>query len=295
MALDTPCIAFLFGCKAAGVDFTNLLTLGRQEFFPSRNPLRDMLEAHGIGRDVDELIKSSAGRADKVFTLLGALGIESVDASAYEGADVVHDLNEPVDGSWKSKYSVVYDGGTLEHVFNFPVAIRNCMEMLAVGGYFISTTEANNYMGHGFYQLCPELMYRVFSEENGFSVVSVLLCANRRRRAWYRAVDPRSLGRRAELRGGPPIYMMTLARKDRECALFRTWPQQSDYSQLWLDGRQGVGAGGGVRPRMSLVKHAVPEWLKDILRPLVYSKSRLYLRTREFVPIAEKKVIVGEW
>ena len=92
----------------------------------------------------------------------------SIDASAYENATMVHDMNLPVGDELKQKFSVVIDGGTLEHVFNFPTAIRNCMEMLKVGGHFFAHTMANNFMGHGFYQFSPELFYRVFSPENGF-------------------------------------------------------------------------------------------------------------------------------
>ena len=80
-------------------------------------------------------------------------------------------MNIPISDSSKDKYTVVIDGGSLEHVFNFPIAIKNCMEMLQVGGYFISLAPANNMLGHGFYQFSPELFYRIFSKENGFSVV----------------------------------------------------------------------------------------------------------------------------
>ena len=77
-------------------------------------------------------------------------------------------MNLPIGDDLKRKFSVVIDGGTLEHVFNFPVAIKNCMQMLDVGGHFFVHTMANNFMGHGFYQFSPELFYRVFSPENGF-------------------------------------------------------------------------------------------------------------------------------
>ena len=69
----------------------------------------------------------------------------------------------------KNKYTLVIDGGCLEHIFNFPVAIKNCMEMLQEGGHFIGITPANNLMGHGFYQFSPELYFRIFSKENGFA------------------------------------------------------------------------------------------------------------------------------
>ena len=63
------------------------------------------------------------------------------------------------------QFDVVYDGGTLEHVFNFPVALRNAMELLRPGGrLFTIHTCANNLCGHGFYQFSRELFYRTLSQ-----------------------------------------------------------------------------------------------------------------------------------
>ena len=45
----------------------------------------------------------------------------------------------------RRRYDLVYDGGSIEHVFNLPVALRNCMDMLAVGGHYICNTATNNY------------------------------------------------------------------------------------------------------------------------------------------------------
>ena len=65
-------------------------------------------------------------------------------------------MNTPIYGSLKNRFSALLDAGTIEHVFNFPQAIRNCMEMVKVGGHFIQVTVANNFIGHGFYQFSPE-------------------------------------------------------------------------------------------------------------------------------------------
>ena len=73
--------------------------------------------------------------ADQLFhggVLLSELAV--IDASPYEGATIVHDLNTPVDTSLHERFDVVIDGGDLEHVFNIPVALANLMSMLTVGG-----------------------------------------------------------------------------------------------------------------------------------------------------------------
>ena len=89
-----------------------------------------------------------------------------MDFSAYEGAAILHDLNEPVGDELKEKFTFVLDGGTLEHIFNFPVAITGAMEMVAVGGHLAIVTGGNNFFGHGFYQFSPELFFRAFNLEN---------------------------------------------------------------------------------------------------------------------------------
>jgi 2-polyprenyl-3-methyl-5-hydroxy-6-metoxy-1,4-benzoquinol methylase len=57
----------------------------------------------------------------------------------------------------------VFDGGTLEHIFDYPTAIKNCMKMVKPGGHLLLTTPANNWFGHGFYQFSPELFYSFVS------------------------------------------------------------------------------------------------------------------------------------
>src|SRR4029077_10267153 len=94
---------------------------------------------------------------------LDAESVETLDYSTYEGASIVHDLNSPVPASLHGRFDAVIEAGSLEHIFNFPMAIRNLMRMTKVGGWVFITTVANNLCGHGFYQFSPELIYRIFS------------------------------------------------------------------------------------------------------------------------------------
>ena len=68
---------------------------------------------------------------------------------------------------------LVFDGGTLEHVFNFSTALKNCMQMVAPGGRFVSVTMPNNWSGHRFSPVSPALSYRTRSPEHGFSVTCI--------------------------------------------------------------------------------------------------------------------------
>jgi SAM-dependent methyltransferase len=112
---------------------------------------------------------------DFLKAFLGAERVMSLDCSAFEHCDIVHDMNRPIDPSHHGTFDVVIDGGSLEHIFNFPVALANCMKLVKVGGSLFIFTPANNDMGHGFYQFSPELFFRIFDEKYGFRICDAVL------------------------------------------------------------------------------------------------------------------------
>lgn len=58
-----------------------------------------------------------------------------MDISAYENADIIFDLNNPnLTNELKNRFDYILDGGTTEHVFDYPQALRNIVKMLKVGG-----------------------------------------------------------------------------------------------------------------------------------------------------------------
>src|SRR5688572_26530725 len=195
MGIDAKVAAFLFGAKATGVDYSHSLMIGRQFFDPDRRELTHMLRLQGLKTSASELLEQSGGWAEASLRLLGAQSVDSMDASSFEGASIVHDLNHPVDQSLHARFSMIFDGGTLEHVFHFPQAIQNCMNMLNVGGSFIQVAPANNFMGHGFYQFSPELLYQVFSSGNGFRIVVMLLQEDVRGGRSYIVASPSVVGK----------------------------------------------------------------------------------------------------
>jgi hypothetical protein len=172
--------------------------------------------------------------ADDFFRGLGATSIDFMDASNYEGANVVHDLNQPILKHLAEAYDCVFDGGALEHVFNFPTALKNCMEMVRPGGHLIIITTWNNYAGHGFYQFSPELFYSALSVENGYTVEQMLVVQRNR---WYAVANPSSIGSRVELINREPTLLFLSAKRTGSQPIFSSWPQQSDYSALWSPGK----------------------------------------------------------
>ena len=236
MGLNTDHLRFVLLARASGVRFERSLMIGRQELIVDVSTLRRILAAGGIQtteEEVGRLLEEGDGFADPLLRLLGALQIDSMDISPYEGATIEHDLNEPIPPSLRNRYSVVIDSGSLEHVFNISQALRNCLEMVEDGGHFISIGPANNAMGHGFYQFSPELYFRTLSARNGFRIERIVAKEMYADAPWYAVADPAAVGRRAEWQSLGEMHLMVCAHKERTAQIFHAVPQQSDYIPPW--------------------------------------------------------------
>lgn len=243
MGLDLNGTKFLLYARARGVSFERTATIGRQELLADRAGLEANLAVYGLRSDegtLDRLISGSAGYAEEFLRHIGAREIVSIDASSYERATVIHDMNEPISAELKNKFSVVLDGGTLEHIFNFPVAIKNCMEMVAEGGHFLAITPTNNHSGHGFYQFSPELFFRVLCKENAFELEHLIAFEETPGSDWYEITDPSELNERVSILNSFPTMLLVIARKVKTVEVFRANPQQSDYTLAW---EKGTGNG----------------------------------------------------
>lgn len=227
MGLDFHSAQFLVNQKRRGVRFDRVLTLGRQGVYMPAHLYRSQLKTLGVEQ-------RETGFADDFFRGLGAASLDFMDASNYEGANVVQDLNQPIPPELAATYDCVFDGGSLEHIFNFPTALRNCMELVKPGGHLIIITTWNNYAGHGFYQFSPELFYAALSAQNGYAVEQMLIVQRNR---WYAVANPSEAGGRIELVNGTPTLLFLAARRLGRQPVFSAWPQQPDYSARWAAGK----------------------------------------------------------
>ena len=298
MGVSANAARFLLHAKAQGVSFAKTATIGRMRMHLTPSMLLRILNDFGdpAGReDVTRLMTEQDSYSEPFFARLGATEVCSFDASDYESATAIHDFNLPIPDKFKNRFTAVYNGGSLEHVFNFPVAIQNCMEMLEVGGHFITHTMANNFMGHGFYQFSPELFYRVFSPENGFRMHRAVMCESRiGKPRWYEAADPQQVGERVELINGRQTYLLVHAERVADVPIFSKPPQQTDYSALWRQGVAPTYDSNGLRARIhkwakshnELFLRYSPGFLYDLaLSTIVRGVPRRGFRRRQFVPL----------
>jgi len=231
MAISAKDCLGLFHAKRLGVSFKDTLMLGRLKLNVTKDEIERLAKFHGISIPLHPQFKSTT-YSEPFFKLLGAETVDSLDNSDYEGANIIHDMNTHVGEKLYRKYSCIVDGGTLEHIFNFPVAIANVMKMLKEGGIFIGISPANNQMGHGFYQFSPELYYSIFSEENGFKVIKMYI-TTQGEGGWFEVANPRIVKSRVMVTNSVPLVIFVVAKKEKDALPFNPPPQQSDYEYTW--------------------------------------------------------------
>jgi hypothetical protein len=259
MGIDAHNLNFLAHAQDLGVRYERTLAIGRQALFVEDRAL----QAHAGWRRQKplQLPAAAPGRPTYFEPLMqqwfGAQQADSVDASDYESATLVHDMNLP----WpalspqRGHYDAVLDFGCLEHVFDFPTAWRNAVDLCRVGGHILHALPANNLSGHGFYQFSPELFFSLYTPERGFQIKAVLFVQKADPAHWWRVASPLVVKRRVNLRNSQEVYVLVLAQKLREPGLLAA-PQQSDYAQdEWLQAggnALATGASGWQAPLAAL-------------------------------------------
>jgi hypothetical protein len=224
----------------------SVATIGRLQQFLLPKQVDRLCTEFGLDRSARWTHEPFGTYGEGLLNATGAARVVSVDASDYEGADIVHDMNLPVASPLVQGFDVVVDGGTLEHVFSPSVALANMMRMASVGGSLIIWTPANNLCGHGFFQFSPEFFFSSLSPDRGFTLRQVLLveCVFpsvslvEPRRA-FTVSSPQDVRGRVEVLSKRPLMLLVHAVKTSHLEEpFARLPQQSDYVAAW----RGVGA-----------------------------------------------------
>jgi SAM-dependent methyltransferase len=166
MAIDRGTARLLLSEHAKRPFRGSILELGRQTILLNESQLRawakqaganlrfDLGKAQAHDQSQPELVN---GQFDdnRFFHSLGFDQVTSCDVSPYENATLIADLNQPVPREWHDQFDVIFNGGTMEHVFNAPLVLANIHAMLKVGGRAIHIAPSSNMLDHGFYSFSP--------------------------------------------------------------------------------------------------------------------------------------------
>jgi hypothetical protein len=219
-----------------GIELGEVVTIGRQGMHITPEKLHKSLAEFGYGdTETGQMLNGDQKYCESFLKFLGARKIDSIDNSDYENASIIHNMNLEIPEQLYDRYDTVMDSGTLEHVFNYPVAIKNCMQLLKKNGHFIGITPCNNFFGHGFYQFSSELFYRIFSEENGFQIENMILFEDFGKSKFYSVEDSSENCHRIILNNSLPSYLFIIARKIANKEIFNSFPIQFDYGNIYWE------------------------------------------------------------
>jgi hypothetical protein len=122
MGLGLPALRFVLDTRKTIGPFGQLLQIGHQgmHIWPELNAYADdIVRQSGLSSSLNDLIGTDP-YPDQMFRNLGSTHVDVMDNSTYEGANVIHDLNLLIPKKLHGRYDTVYDGGSLEHIFNVP-------------------------------------------------------------------------------------------------------------------------------------------------------------------------------
>ena len=248
-------------------DLSNTLTLGRQFRAFSRKEFVKYLPSYAKAIATDKLEQDFASPyAEGVFADMYGSALRSLDGFAHEKPDILHDLNLPIPDEYQEQFSCIIDGGTMEHVFDVPMLLRNCFSMLKVGGIYLSMVPTNNFNGHGLYQFSPDFFYSTFSAQNGMELLDVFIVKfSAKDKVWKIARSPKEAKGRVQFDVNTQTEIYVIARKISETPNVIT-AQQTDYEEGWYEEERSIT---NTAKRDALIEKA-PRKLVYLFRQFVY-------------------------
>jgi len=218
------------------------LFVGRQTVYVSPDELAQKLREPGNEVDAGAIevdrttISRRRGFAPElptdrsIFRALGVKNVKAIDVSAYEGAEIVHDLNVPVPPHLEGIADFLVDGSTLDNVFDPAMVLRNYARLLRPGGRLIAINAFNTV--ESAYTVCSPHWYLDFFVVNGFADAKIYFGTARRGQHNAFWLDAGYWAEREQ--GWPafgpvgPGYVLVFAEKGAESSTDRT-PIQQHY------------------------------------------------------------------
>jgi len=114
--------------------------------------------------------------SDYLFrAILGAKKLSSTDVSSYQCSEIICDFNKDIPDSWYNSYDIVFDGGTLEHLSNFPQSLKNIFNILVDKGIYYFEVPCNNWIDHGFFQFSPTFFEDLCIDNSSLNLLELFI------------------------------------------------------------------------------------------------------------------------
>lgn len=231
MGFNTSAIRFFLATNSEFAENPKTLILGHQTFAPTLWLLFELKRK--------KLVKEwkKLNYIDDFLECSGIREVDYLDFSSYEGATILHDLGQPIPQNLVEAYDLVIDAGTLEHVPDFLAALSNTKKMVKIGGSLLIIAPANNFLGHGCYQLSPEIFHRALALDQGFKIeYSILHVEGFFGGRWINIPNSSDINQRLNVATKNATYFCILAKKTSNNA--EKIGNQTDYESAWTEGNQ---------------------------------------------------------
>jgi hypothetical protein len=257
-----------------------ITTLGRQDIWVTHQELEKLSQKLGYPlRSVNqiELSEKPEMRAEgfisdrTLFALLGFDQLQSLDASPYENADILFDLNQnELPAALKESSDVVLDPGTIEHVFHVANSLKNIFHLLKSGGRVIHISPSSNHLDHGFYMFSPTLFSDYYAA-NRFDLSSLKMIQYKPQPVFPWKIAAYSPAAFNDFSFGGldhSMYAVYCVASKTPQSSFDQIPQQYHFAQnLWN------------QKTPTFVHSKLKKWIKSV--PLFYKIALFFLRRRK--------------
>ena len=259
--------------------FRKTATIARQELTVSNQYIKKML-------NLPEVIDYGEFCEKLLLTHFGSVKVDSYDYSDYEGATFTCDLNKPLPSNLTGPeylYDTIMDPGSIEHIFNIPQAFKNISDMCKIGGTILHALPTNNYCGHGFWQISPELFFSLYSEDNGYAETEVFLAGLNDYKNWYKVKKPEN-GIRRILVNCSEVNALVRTKKVQNVSHYTV--QQSDYVHFWKEGKPKLNINPLIMKVRNFIRNhptvhpfalSLNEQLQQIKNPVNLSAKNIHL------------------
>ena len=82
-----------------------------------------------------------------LFESFSKIKMSALDVTDYEGADIIHNMNDELPSHLIGKFDFIYNGSCLDNLFNPAEFLINCSKMLKPGGRIINIEHGSSWQG----------------------------------------------------------------------------------------------------------------------------------------------------